>query len=88
MTYEVKREAADPFDLMCSDCEVHYIEYFEEITEDELRDEHAYCVIEDKYMQEWEKEAMAEQFGWTPTEPDFNKWLQQCIASGYLREVA
>ena len=78
--YEVKREMADPFDLMCSDCDVHYIECFEEVTVEELKEEHAYMVIEDKWMPENQKQAMADELGWETTEPDFNKWLEQCIA--------
>ena len=85
--YEVKREMADPFDLMCSDCEVHYIECFEEITEEELREEHSYMVAEDGWLPEFQKAVMAEEFGWEPTNPDFDQWLQESIAEGYVREV-
>ena len=88
MAYQVKREAADPFDIMCDDCPVHYIEYFEDVTEDELREDHSYMVAEDKWVPEEQKQAMAEEFGWEPTEPDFDKWLERCIAEGYVRVVA
>lgn len=86
--YEVKREAADPFDLMCSDCEVHYIEYFEEISEEELWEEHSYMVAEDGWIPDRQKQIMAEEFGWEPTNPNFDEWLEQCIAEGYVKEVA
>ena len=88
MKYEMKRTEADPFDLMCSDCEVHYIEYWEAVTEEELREEHGYLVIEDKYIPDIQKEIMKEECGWEETETDFDKWLEKSIADGWIRRVA
>lgn len=85
MTYEVKREAADPFSLMCSDCPVDYIEYWEEATEEELHEEHQWQCGADYSMPEWEQKRLAEQFGWEPTPADFNDWLAQAMADGYIR---
>lgn len=88
MKYEVKRMTADPFDLMCSDCEVHYIEYWEVITEEELREMHSYMVIEDKYIPDIQKEIMKEECGWEETETDFGKWLEEQIEEEWIRRVA
>lgn len=88
MTYEMKREAADPFDIMCSDCEIHYIEYWEKVEEKELREIHSYNLIDDQYIRENEKEAMIEEFGWQPTPESFDEWLRQEIESGNVREIA
>lgn len=83
--YMVKYEKADPFDLMCSDCPVNYIECFEEMSELELREEHTQMIGEDAAIPDWERERMADQFGWTPTNPDFDKWLEECIAEGHIK---
>lgn len=40
MKYEIMTSMPDPFDLMCSDCEVHYIECWEDITIEELHQLH------------------------------------------------
>lgn len=85
--YEVKRESADPFDIMCSDCEIHYIECWEQVSEEELREDHLYDLGADSCIPENEKKVMAEEFGWTPAPEDFNEWLAQAIADGYVREV-
>lgn len=82
--YQMKRECADPFDLMCSDCEVHYIESWEDVTIDELKEDHSYLLVSDKWVQGWEKE----EFGWEPTEPDFNKWLKKEVVNGNIKVVA
>ena len=86
--YQMKRECADPFDLMCSDCEVHYIESWEDVTVEELREDHSYMVAEDEWLPENQKEVMNEEFGWKPTEKDFNKWLKQNIIEGNIKVVA
>lgn len=38
MKYQIFAQILDPFDLTCSDCEVHVIEYYEDISLEELRE--------------------------------------------------
>lgn len=85
--YEMKRECADPFDLMCSDCPVTYIEYWERVTLDELKEDHSYLVIADKYIPEQHIDCMKEEFDWQPTPEDFDEWLHKSIEDGYIRIV-
>lgn len=88
MRYEVKKIDKDPFDLMCGDCPVHEFEYWETVTEEELRNDHASMVIEDKYIPERDREALKDEYGWEPVEEDFNEWLEHNIREGYIRRVA
>lgn len=83
--YEMKSYKPDPFDLMCSDCEVNYIPCFEKVTEEDLREEHHYMVLQDMYEMDYGNGSTPEE--WKPTEPDFEKWLQQSIENGEIRVI-
>lgn len=87
MTYEVKRIATDPFDIMCGECQEHEIEWWEETTEEELRNDHGYMLSADLATPDRDKEWMAEAFGWKPTPERFEDWLSEAIADGYIRVV-
>lgn len=86
--YNVKRFASDPFDVMCSDCPVHEIEYFEQVSEEQLREDHLYMLGVDASIPDWERGMMEADGTWEPTEPDFDKWLEQCITEGYIQAIA
>lgn len=47
MKYEIMVYGSDPFDIMCGDCPVHEISWWEEITLDELHDRYDEEVSED-----------------------------------------
>lgn len=85
MKYQIRREAADPFDLMCSDCPVTYITWYEDITEEELRDLHDEQVSMDEWLPDFQKQIMIEEGQWYPTEKNFKKWLWQSIKQGYVK---
>lgn len=88
MKYEMKVFETDPFDIMCGECQEHEIEYWAPVTEEELRNDHDYYVIADKWVPEREKADLIADGMWAPTEPDFDKWLAEMIREGYIREVA
>ena len=85
MRYQVRREAADPFDLMCSDCPINYMTWYEDATEEELRDMHSEQLNADEWIPEFQKQIMLEEGMWYPTEKDFKKWIWQSIKMGYIR---
>ncbi len=85
MKYQIRREEADPFCLMCSDCPVDYIVWYENTTEEELRDLHSEELAMDEYLPDFQKQIMMEDGQWYPTEKNFKKWLWQCIKSGYVK---
>lgn len=87
MRYEVKKIDMDPFDLMCGECPVHELEYWEAVTEEELLEQHAEMIIADKYIPERDREALKDEYGWEPAEEDFNEWLEHSIRDGYIRRV-
>ena len=87
MKYQVRREAVDPFDLMCSDCQISYITYYEDTTEEELHSMHREELDMDEYLPEFQKQIMIEEGMWYPTEQNFKKWLWQSIKQGYIRIV-
>ena len=86
--YEIKASRPDPFDLMCSDCEVHYMECWEDITIEELHQLHDEQMADDVNTPDWEIEELKANGNWEPTIPDFEKWLRQAIADGYIRAKA
>ena len=88
MKYEIKTSMPDPFDLACSDCEVHYMECWEEISVEELRQLHAEQLADDANTPDWEIEEMKANGGWNPTIPDFEMWLRQGILDGCIRTKA
>lgn len=87
MLYKIKCSGPDPFDLMCSDCSEHEIEWWEDITLEKLRDTHDEQVMMDKATPDWMIQEMQEQGIWNPTNPNFEAWLEQSIVEGYI-EVA
>lgn len=88
MRYEILRTETDPFDMMCGDCEMHEIEYWEEISLDELHQHHIECVEADKNTPDFAKEEYEAMFGdkWEDTPEDFEEFLKSAISSGYIRE--
>ena len=86
--YEMMRTAIDPFDLACSDCELHEIQWFEKITEEELREAHAYELDLDKYMPDFQKDILIAEGNWYPTHESFDEWLKDNIDKGYIRVKA
>lgn len=88
MKYEIMTSMPDPFDLMCSDCEVHYIECWEDITIEELHQLHDEQMTDDTNTPDWEIEEMKAHGEWKPTIHDFEMWLRQAIADGCIRAKA
>jgi len=88
MLYEIKCYGEDPFDVMCGDCPVHEIEWWEGTTLEELRNTHSEQVAEDAAMPSWMAEEMQERGDWHPTNADFDAWLRESIAEGYVRVAA
>lgn len=90
MKYEVISYASDPFDIMCSDCPVHEIEYWTEASLEELHQFHKECMEVDEYTPDFEKEEYEAMTGekWRNTPADFKEFLKEEIASGHIREVA
>ncbi len=88
MAYEVKKYGSDPFDIMCSDCPVHEIEWWEGATLDDLHGTHAEELEMDAATPDWMIEEMQEQGEWHPATPDFDEWLKEQIENGYVRTVA
>lgn len=85
MKYEIKTSRPDPFDLACSDCEIHYIDCWEDITLEELRQLHAEQVEMDDHLPDWASDEMAEEYEWKPTIRDFDEWLRKSIEDGDIR---
>lgn len=85
--YEIKRFGDDPFDIMCGDCPVHEIEWWEEATLEDLRNTHAEELEMDASIPDWMAKEMREE-GWKPTATDFGEWLKQNIKDGYIRVAA
>lgn len=79
--YEIKTSRPDPYDLACSDCPVHYIDCWESISEEELRQLYAERMREAEGVPAWDEE-------WEPINPDFDGWLRQAIVDGYIRMAA
>lgn len=88
MKYEIKRFGNDPFDIMCSDCPVHQIEWWEGATLEDLRNAHAEELEMDASTPDWAVKEMQEQGEWNPTPASFEEWMEQSIASGYVRVAA
>lgn len=90
MKYEIKRYASDPFDIMCSDCPLHEIEYWEEASIEKLHQLHEEFIEIDKHTPDFEKESYKDMLGeeWRDTPVDFEEFLKEEIASGHIREVA
>lgn len=80
MRYEIKIVEADPFDIMCSDCPVHEIEWWDNVSLEELRMLH-------KEQMELD-EQMKDQADWELTPQDFDTWLHQSIKDGFIRIAA
>lgn len=87
MKYQIKRFGDDPFDIMCSDCEVHEIWWWEDATLEDLHSTHAEELETDASIPDWAAEEMREE-GWKPTATDFDEWLKQNIKDGYIRIAA
>lgn len=85
MRYEIKTSRPDPFDLMCSDREVHYIECWENITIEELRQLHSEQLAMDENTPDWVIEDMKKDGGWEPTIQNFDEWLRKSIEDGDIR---
>ncbi len=85
MLYEIKCFGADPFDVMCGDCPVNEIEWWEGTTLEELHSLHDEQMAMDAATPDWEVREMQEQGEWNPTSPDFDAWLEQSITNGYVR---
>ena len=88
MEYEIKKYGSDPFDIMCSDCPVHEIEWWESATLNDLHIVHAEELEMDAYMPDWMVEEMQADCEWRPTNPDFDEWLKDEIERGYVRIAA
>lgn len=88
MKYEIKRSGSDPFDIMCGDCPEHTIEWWEEATLEDLHNAHNEELDADASMPDCVVKEMQEQGEWNPTPADFDEWLKQSIASGYVRVAA
>ena len=87
MTYQVKRIDVDPFCIICSDGPMDEIECWEDTTIVDLMEEHSWTVAADSHLTEIEREAYAEEFGWTPTPEDFWEWLEREIKEGFIRTI-
>lgn len=85
MKYEIKVSGSDPFDIMCSDCPVHEIEWWENATLEDLHDAHNEELAEDAAMPDWMAEEMKAQSEWHPAPHSFDEWLKERIEEGYIR---
>lgn len=85
MKYQIRREEADPFDLMCSDCPITYNVWYEDISEEKLQDMHNEQLDMDRWLPDFQKQIMIEEDMWYPTEENFKKWLWQSIKQGLVR---
>lgn len=83
--YQIKRYSADPFDIMCGDCPVHEIEWWEDSTPEDLRNAHSEELEMDAATPDWMVEEMQNMGEWNPANPDFDKWLKQRIEDGHIR---
>ena len=88
MEDEIKRFGNDPFDIMCSDCPVNQIEWWEGVTLEELHNAHAEELEMDAATPDWMVKEMQEMGVWNPANSDFGEWLEQSIAAGYVRPTA
>lgn len=88
MKYEIKRFGSDPFDIMCSDCEVHKIWWWEDATLEDLHSTHTEELEMDASTPDWMIEEMQEQGEWHPASHDFDEWLRQNIKASYIRATA
>lgn len=88
MKYEIKRFGSDPFDVMCSDCPVHEIEWWESVTLDDLHTQHEYELAADASLPGWLVQEMRACGEWNPTPLDFGEWLRQNIAEDHVRVAA
>lgn len=90
MKYEIKRYAADPLDVMCSDCPVHEIEYFEGASMEELHQIHKEFIELDESTPDFAKADYEHMTGekWEATPADFGEFLKNEIANGNIREIA
>lgn len=87
MKFEIKVSGADPFDIMCSDCPVHEIEWWESATLENLHDAHAEELEMYEALPDWVRNEMLAE-GWRPMPADFDEWLKQSMANGYVRFAA
>ena len=88
MKYEIKRSGSDPFDIMCGDCPEHTIEWWEEATLEDLHNAHEEELAADASMPDCVVEDLDYRGLWNPAPTDFDEWLKQSIASGYVRVAA
>lgn len=88
MGFEIKVFGYDPFDIMCSDCEVHEIWWWEGVTVDDLRRTHEEHMEMDAATPAWAIEDMKAQGEWEPTPLDFEEWLRKAIKDEYVRVAA
>ena len=85
MTYEMQRIASDPFDIACDDCPVHEITWWEEVSEEELREIHEWDIAADLSYPPALRQALIEDGQWEVPEPVFEDWLKKAITDGYVR---
>lgn len=88
MKYQVKRVEIDPFCIMCGEGPMDEIEYWEDITEEELREMHEYDVSAQKWIPEQEKLDLVEDGLLVIVSENYSEWLQQGVADGYIRMTA
>lgn len=87
MKYEIKVFGADPFDIMCGDCPVHEIWWWESVTLEGLHDAHNEELSADASLPDRVVEEMQAQGEWHPAPHDFDEWLKERIEEGYIRAV-
>ncbi|MCM1222128.1 MAG: hypothetical protein NC548_47425 [Lachnospiraceae bacterium] len=90
--YQIKVTEVDPFDIMCGECVEHEVTYYQDITLEELREQHQAEMLADGWMTPDDIEIFKQVNGYDypMTNPDFEAWLQKYIDVGYVlcQEVA
>lgn len=82
--YETKVVEIDPFCIMCGEGPMDEIEYWKEISEEELKEIHEENLMIDEDFRKGF--IIAEDWEFTPK--SFEEWINQSIADGDIREVA
>lgn len=88
MKYEFKVFGDDPFDIMCGDCPVHEIWWWENVTLEDLHDAYAEELAADASTPDWMVKEMQAKGEWNPAPKSFDEWLKKRIEEGYIRTVA
>lgn len=85
--YEIKVAETDAFDIMCGECQEHEIEYWKEVSLEELHNMHESWLQAEDWMTEFDKQMYEEINGeeWQPTPVDFEEFLREEIQNGNIR---